>query len=388
MSVERILVVHNAYLHRGGEDSVVEAEVALLASKGHDVRQFIRSNDEIGRQGLARTALDTLWSTSSAHAVEQVIADFRPDVIHAHNTFPLISPSIYWTAHRARVPVVQTLHNFRLLCPQAMFLRHGRICEDCLGHLPLPGMLRGCYRDSIPQSSLLGAMSILHRSVGTYRNRVTRYVALNEFCRDKFIQGGLPPEKIVVKPNFVHERSHIPGRRSGLLFVGRLSPEKGIHVLAEVARRLPDGSVTVIGEGPEARLLEGIPAVRMLGYCGSDAVAQAMRNAIALLVPSVWHETFGMTAIEAFSAGTPVVASRIGNLASLVRDGENGLLSEPGSVESLFKAASHALRNPDAMAAMGGIAYQDFRTHYSAEKNYRMLTGIYEDAIAARATAI
>ena len=182
---------------------MVEAEIALLRSHGHDVETYFRSNDDVTGMSAVALAGGTLWSARTSHEVARVIGRFQPDVIHAHNTFPLISPSLYWAAARAGVPVVQTLHNFRLMCLNALFLREGKVCEDCMGHLPWRGVARACYRGSRAASAVLAGMLTLHRGLGTYRHKVARYIALNEFCRGKFIEGGLPAERVVVKPNFV-----------------------------------------------------------------------------------------------------------------------------------------------------------------------------------------
>ena len=213
----KILIAHNAYRHRGGEDLVVEAETEMLRANGHEVIELRRDNKSM-RGGKLSLAMDSLWSRSAYDELASLIVDRKPDVIHAHNTFPQLSPAIYWSAARADVPVVQTLHNFRLLCAQAMFLRNGKICEDCLGKLPWRGVLRKCYRDSLGESAALVSMLALHRHLGTYVHKVTRYIALSEFSRRRFIDGGLPAERITVKPNFVEIASAPEGVRANGLY--------------------------------------------------------------------------------------------------------------------------------------------------------------------------
>ena len=377
----RVLVVHNAYQQKGGEDSVMQAEVAMLSEQGHSVELFLRHNDAINQMHRATAALQTLWSGPAAREFEALLRSFNPDVVHVHNTFPLISPSIYWVAHRLGVPVVQTLHNFRILCPQAMFLREGKVCEDCLGKLPWRGAVRGCYRDSRLQSTVLASMDTLHRGIGTWRNKVTRYIALNEFCRSKFIVGGLPAERIVVKPNFVDFEAPPKAARTGFLFVGRLSAEKGIDVLAGAATLLPNPQLRIAGDGPNADLLDGVTGVHRLGRLPSAEVLNEMNGALAVVVPSIWYETFGMVVVEAFACGTPVIASRIGVLPCLVKEGETGLLFEPGNPRDLADKMTWALTHPQKMDEMGRNARALYEAEFTAERNHQQLMAIYQDAI-------
>lgn len=266
----RIVIVHNAYQHRGGEDAVVESEIALLRTHGHVVETYTRHNNEMGGMSSLVLARQTLWSNQTIRDIDALIHRYRPDVIHAHNTFPLVSPSLYWAADGAGIPLVQTLHNFRLMCLNALFLRDGRVCEDCMGKLPLKGIVNACYRGSYSASVALAGMLALHRGLGTYRNKVSRYIALNTFCRDKFIEGGLPASRITVKPNFVAwpvesdvHREHDRGNH--FLFVGRLSPEKGVAVLADALALLSASTLRVAGDGPDAIIFDGKPGVVLLG---------------------------------------------------------------------------------------------------------------------------
>jgi glycosyltransferase involved in cell wall biosynthesis len=378
----RILVVHNAYQHRGGEDSVVEAEIALLRSRDHEVETCFRSNDDVGSMPSLTLARHTLWSPRTSHDLAELIRHFQPDVIHAHNTFPLISPSLYWAAARAGVPVVQTLHNFRLMCLNALFLRDGKVCEDCMGHVPWRGVVRACYRGSRASSAALAGMLTLHRGLGTYQNKVARYIALNEFCRGKFIEGGLPAERVVVKPNFVDFAAPPPAPRAGLLFVGRLSVEKGVATLAKAMTLLADAQLRVAGDGPEAGLLNGVVGVTCLGSLPGEVVRQEMSCATALVVPSICYENFPRTIAEAFACELPVIASRIGALADIVRDGETGLLFEPGNPRDLADKMAWAQSHPEQMAAMGCRARAQYEAEFSAEVNYQRLMDIYDGVLA------
>ena len=378
----RILIVHNSYQQRGGEDSVVEAEAKMLGEHGHEVEMLQRSNDEIVNMSHIQLAQDTLWSRKASRQVDELISGFKPDVVHTHNVFPLLSPSIYWILKRRGVPVVQTLHNFRLLCPQAMLLRDGLACEDCVGLLPFPGIRHGCYRGSRVQTAVVTAMIGLHRGIGTWQDKVTRYIALNEFCRHKFIEGGLPADRIVVKPNCVEFPS--PGidhnLRVGFLFVGRLSPEKGISVLAGAASKTK-ANLRVVGTGPEANVLTGLPpTVVRLGALSSEAVMKEMTGARALVMPSISYEGVPRTLVEAFACGLPVIASRIGSLAELINDGVNGLLFNPGDSIDLAEKINWANGNSEAMANMGIAARETFEKHYTPARNYELLMDIYRAA--------
>lgn len=379
----RILVVHNRYQHAGGEDSVAASEIELLRTYGHEVELYGRDNHEI--DGMSRVGLlgQTLWSRESAAALRERMASFRPDVVHVHNTFPLISPSVYWAANAAGVPVVQTLHNFRLMCPQAMYLRNGRVCESCAGAVPWRSVVHGCYRGSRVQSAVLSSMLMLHRGLGTYQHKVTRYIALNDFCRRKFIEAGLPAERIVIKPNFVDFSPPPPRERQGFLYVGRLSAEKGVDVLASAFASNPALSLRVAGDGPERFRLEGMPGIALCGGLSGDQVREEMSRAMALVMPSIWYENFPRVLVEAMGCGLPVIASRIGALAELIQDGETGILFTPGDSDDLARKLAWAAANPDKLGLMGARARAEYEARYTAGQNYAQLIQIYTDAIAA-----
>lgn len=381
----RILVAHNSYIQRGGEDAVVEAEVGLLLRHDHQVTLLTRDNREIEGIGAGRLTLDTLWSNDSVRRCRTAIADFQPDIIHVHNTFPLISPSIYWAAANADIPVVQTLHNFRLICPQAMLLRDGAVCEDCLGRAPWPAIAHGCYHGSRPQSGLLAAMLVMHRAIGTWRNKVARYIALNDFCRRKFVTSGLPAERIAVKPNFVDPPAMPKGTRAGGLFVGRLAPEKGIATLLTALDRLPQSELRIAGDGPERPLLAAHPRAQWLGPLAPAEVLRRMGSSAYLAMPSLWYENFPRTLVEAFACGLPVIASRIGALAELVDDGRTGLLFAPGDAADLAAKIEWAEAHPEEMRRMGAAARAEYERCYTPDINYGQLMDIYREALAAAA---
>lgn len=383
MSALRILVVHNRYQLAGGEDAVVQAEVELLRRNGHAVEAYLRDNGELRDMNAVNAFAQTLWSRRTAGDVEALVRTFRPDVIHAHNTFALVSPSLYWHASRLGIPVVQTLHNFRLFCVQGMFLHESRVCEDCMGRVPWRGVARKCYRESGAQSAAVATMLAMHRALGTYRHKVTRYIALNEFCRQKFIEGGLPASRIAVKPNFVDIERPPMRVRAGGLYVGRLSPEKGIDVLVSAVQKVPHVRLEVIGSGPLGSSVAGHPQITSAGWLQPEEIYERMRRRAYLVMPSIWYENFPRTLVEAFANGLPVIASRLGAMRELIEHGRTGLLFEPGSAEDLARHIEWAEAFPEKMRSMGENARKLYEARYTSRHNYQRLVAIYEDALAA-----
>lgn len=380
-----ILFVHNAYQQFGGEDAVVASEIALLRARGHAVELYQRHNDELHGLPPATAALAALWSRHAARQVGAACDLLQPDLIHVHNTFPLISPSIYWTAARKRIPVVQTLHNFRLLCPQGTFLRQGGVCEDCLGKSPWRAVVRKCYRGSAQQSAVLAGMLSVHRAAGTFQTRITRYIALSAFSRERFIAGGLPAERIRIKPNFVESAAQGEcTTRSGGLYVGRLSEEKGIGTLLAALRLSGTARVDAIGTGPLQQAVTRQLGERYLGFRSRDDILRKMGAAAFLIVPSMCLEQQPTTLLEAFSCGLPVIASRLGALTSLVEEGVTGLLFNPGDPADLASKIAWACAHASDMARMGRAARADYAAKYTPSINYHMLLDIYEDAIQAK----
>ena len=382
----RVIVAHNAYLQKGGEDGVVAAEVALLKSCGHEVFVLHRSNEEIAAMNVVPLAAATIWSAGTHARMSELIAAHRPDVVHVHNTLPLLSPSLHWGAADAGVAVVQTLHNFRLDCPQGMYLRNGRVCEDCAGRTPWPAITHACYRQSAAQSAVVVTMLAVHRAIGTWRRKVDRFIALTDFSRRKFVAAGLAADRIVVKPNFVEDGTPGTAELHGFLFVGRLAEEKGIDVLAAACQE-PGARVRVAGEGPLGPRLQGIARVERLGALSPADVHREMDGALALVLPSICYENFPRAVAEAFACGLPVIASRIGSLAELVDDGVTGLLFEAGAPAELARAMRWAESHPERMAAMGRAARLRYEKLYTPEVNHGQLLQVYRAAIAQRRSA-
>jgi len=390
----KILIAHNWYQQAGGEDAVVKAEARLLEDNGDTVVRYERSSNELRHNGVLAsmaTATGVVWSSSSYHSLESILRETQPDIAHFHNTFPLISPSAYFACAEKRVPVVQTLHNYRLICPGGQLLRKGRICESCVRKdIRWPGVVHGCYRGNRAMTATTAAMLAVHGAFGTWKRKVSLYVALSEFARAKFIEGGLPRERITVKPNFVPSAvKDGDGARDSFLFVGRLSPEKGPQLLpaawSHLKARIP---LHILGDGPlradiAAQAASAQPSLIFVhGRCSTEQVVSSMASARCLVVPSVCYEGFPLSVAEAFSCGLPVIAARIGSLAEIVRDGVTGLQFEPGNPEDLAAKVVWAWEHPKEISQMGRNARAEFETKYEPQKNYKMLMEIYERAMA------
>lgn len=349
--------------------------------------RYTAHNDQVAKMSRSALAQATVWNQAVYRELRALIRKEHPQVAHFHNTLPLISPAAYYAARAEGVPVVQTLHNYRLLCPNALFFRKGGVCEDCLGKtFPWPGVVHACYRESRPASGTVAAMLSAHRTLGTWRGAVDLYVALTEFARRKFVEGGLPSEKIVVKPNFVHPDPGI-GRARGdyVLFVGRLSEEKGLDTLLAAQEQLgKQVQFKLLGDGPLApRVAEAARRQNLewLGRLPKDRVVDIMKDAQALIFPSVWYEGFPMVIAEAYAVGLPVIASDLGSMSSLIEHGRTGLRFRPGDPEDLTGQVKWAMTHPAELGRMRQAARAKFESEYTAERNYQLLRETYERII-------
>jgi glycosyltransferase involved in cell wall biosynthesis len=350
--------------------------------------KFVRDNRDIPAQSGLALAANAIWSGQSRQELKAAINRCRPDVIHAHNTMPLISPSAYYAAGSSSVPIVKTLHNFRPLCLPGVFFRDGKVCEDCLTKsVCWPGIKHACYRGSGKASAAVATTFAIHRTLGTWSRKIDRYIALTNFAREKFIEGGLPPDRVVVKPNFTFDRG-IAGdatdshARQGALFVGRLSREKGVLTMISAWK---DGPLplTVIGDGPLLNQLESNAptSVTFAGEKLPAEVSAAMNEAMFLVMPSEWYEGFALVLVEAFSRGLPVIASRLGAMAEIVEDGITGLHFRARDAADLAEKATWAAGHPVEMRQMGRNARETYLKKYTPEMNYKKLISIYEDVI-------
>ncbi|MBT8216347.1 MAG: glycosyltransferase [Acidimicrobiia bacterium] len=389
----RVLLIHNRYALRGGEDESTDAERALLESNGHAVEMLEVSNEGLSdtlevRRATAALGMGvrSIWSRQAGRAVDDHIARFQPDIVHVQNTFPKLSPAVHYAAQRNGVPVVQTLRNYRLICPKASFFRDGAPCEDCLGKLvPTPSVRHGCYRDSRATTVWVAAGQAIHTALGTWRSEVDLFISPSEFTRHKYIESGLiPADRIVVKPNFLADDPG-PGTGEGdyFLFVGRLSEEKGIATLLAAWSQVPHTErLEIIGNGPLNSEVEAFaarhPGVTWQGRVSNDEAVRAMGRAKALIFPSVWYETFGRVAMEAFATGTPVIGSDLGAVAEVVAGSDAGMLFEPGNASELAKAINWAVGERGAMRDMRRAARATYEDKYTAAGNYDQLLAAYE----------
>jgi glycosyltransferase involved in cell wall biosynthesis len=386
----RVLVVHNRYQQAGGEDSVFANEVELLRSGGCEVDTLEVSNDAItGRVAELSAALRVVSNPEGRCLAASAIQRARPDVVHVHNFFPRLSPALFDACSAMGVPAVWTLHNYRIACANGLLFRDGHVCEDCLGRAPWPAVRHRCYRGSTAGSAAVAAMIGWHRARGTWRRKVARFIALSDFARDLYVRAGVPADRISVKPNFVADPLPLlagPAAGSrGAVFVGRLSPEKGAATMLAAWRQVPSVPLTILGDGPERAMLEAAapPNVRFLGFQNRDAVLRAMASAQALVVPSTWYENFPMTVVEAMALGTPIIASNIGALRTIVTHGHNGLHFLPGDAADLARVVNAAFADSKRLGALRQGARATWEATMAPARNLATLLNIYDEAQAA-----
>jgi glycosyltransferase involved in cell wall biosynthesis len=387
----RILLIHNRYRSEmaSGENRIVDQETELLRDGGHTVIPFIRESDEIARFGLldrARLPARVVWSEADRHELLRLARRTRPDVVHIHNTFPLISPSVVYAAAQSELPIVMTLHNFRLFCANGMLYRDGHVCESCLGSSPLPGLLHACYRGSRLATTPIVSNIALHGLLRTW-DRVDAFIVLSRFAREKVVEGGLPESRVIVKPNSVPRPLRVrDGAGDHFVFLGRLSPEKGPDLLLSAwSREL--GTLMMVGDGPMRGVLERRArdlgdSVRLLGHRSAAECSQVLRAARALIVPSRVYEGFPVAVAEAYAHGVPVIAPAHGPFPDIVQEGVTGLLFRPGDAVDLGYRM-RLISDEGASLRMGLGAHEAFEATYTHERNLAALESIYELVCAA-----
>jgi glycosyltransferase involved in cell wall biosynthesis len=387
----KAILIHNSYQCYGGEDTVFEQEVELLRRQGHEVVVYRRSNSEIHsypRLGHIVLAKRAIWAGDTRDEVARLIRTEKPDLVHVHNTFLMISPSVYSACFDAGVPVIQTLHNYRLLCPGGNLMRNGHTCDQCVRGTLLHSVVHGCYRDSRPATATLALMLAAHRALQTWTTMVDCYIALSQFAARKFVEGGLPAHKITVKPNFVLPDPGM-GNDSGdyALFIGRLSSEKGPDILLNAWKHVRACvPLLIIGDGQMRGRLKAEfqydPRVRFCGQMRRAEVFEALKHARFLVFPSRNYESFPVTIVEAYACGVPVIASAMGAMEEIVADGRTGLLFRPGDSEHLAEKIEWAWNHADDLKQMRHECRREFELQYSAERNYQLLMAIYDRVLS------
>jgi glycosyltransferase involved in cell wall biosynthesis len=391
----KILIAHNSYQRPGGEDAVCESEMRLLREAGHEVIEYMRHNDEIHEYGLiekASLSWRTSWSDRTNRELRKILASESPDIAHFHNTFPLISPSAFYACGAANVPVVQTLHNYRLLCPSGNLSREGRICEECISHSVFRSVVHGCYHNSRLASVAVAGMLTVHGLLNTWAEQVDLFLVCTEFARRKFVDAGFDQEHIRIKPNFIAPDPGPSSRRGATaLYVGRLSQEKGPRLLPVAWSKLNEAiPLEIVGEGPLVTPLKidcaflSLRSVQFTGWLDARATVKRLHAARFLVVPSLCYEGFPMVIAEAYACGVPVIAAGLGGLAEIVRDGSTGLHFAPGNADDLAAKVEWAWRHPQEMEAMGRSARMEFEAKYNASAALVGLERAYESVLTSR----
>ena len=388
----RILQVHNTYRPRwGGEDTVVDLEANLLRRNGHEVARLSAWTGELERASplrLIAAGFGTVWSFRGYSDARKAIEVHKPDILHVHNTFPLLSPSIFWAADRAGIPVVQTLHNYRFACANALLLRDDKPCEDCVGRFPLAALRYRCYGPSFMRTSAVVAMNVVHRWLGTFHTKIHAYIALTDFSKEVFVRAGLPSERIFVKPNFNSDPGNLTSLRSPrFVFAGAIARAKGVHLLLDAwAKLLPVGyQLMMIGDGPDRDELEKRHAgISSIVWCGSLPRAKVIELIAAsewLVLPSLAYENFAMSVLEAFSLGTPVIVPNHGAFAAIVTKEKEGFLFSSGQLDSLIATLKEALTTSSTTwQQLSANARNKFLREYTGQTNYEQIMTIYQRA--------
>lgn len=387
----RILILHNNYRIAGGEESVVRSEADLLKSKGHVVAELFRHNLEIDNYSFsqkAKLSVEAAWSRRSYEKVQSVVRDFQADIVHVHNTHLLWSPSVFAAAREAGAATVMTLHNFRVTCLNAVLFRDGQDCTECVDHGIWRGVVHRCYENSLAGSAAMARVIHINRSRGTWKDEVDAFIAMTKNGRTVFVQAGLPENRIHLKPNFI--KDPLEGRAvaesgRGALFIGHLIPIKGIQILMEAWRRI-DYPLRVVGTGSlSTSLRASAPSnVEFTEPLSLPKILDLISDSSFVLFPSVCRETFSRVIVETFAMGRPVIASRHGSMAEIIRHGQTGLLYEPFSVDDLRDKVLSLASDPELAKALGRAARLDYLDHYTADVNYARLMEIYQSALNNR----
>jgi len=389
----KILVGHNYYQQPGGEDAVFRSEVAMLKGFGHEVCLYERRNDEIKPDIFSRIshAASLRYSKNSYRQMCALIRSFKPDLAHFHNIFYVMTPAVLDACKDQGVPVVLSVHNFRLVCLNGLFFRGGKPCEDCLPGSRVSGIMHRCFRGSLALSVLAADMTDYHWRRKTWTDTVDRLVVATQFSKEKYVQAGIPAGKLSVLPHFVEGPpaiAKINGRYA--LYAGRLSQEKGVDILLEAWKNIKDIPLYIVGTGPKQKDMEtlikdqGLSNVTMLGFLESSEFQKVLSQARFLVVPSVCYENFPRVVVEAYACGVPVLANRLGTMEEIVEEGRTGLLFSNSDPEDLAAKARSMVHDEDKYAQLCINTRQVYDLKYTPQKHYQCLLRIYESLIQKR----
>lgn len=382
---ENVLIVHNYYQIPGGEDTVVANEKKMLEDHGHKVILYTRNNSELKEMSKfqkLKLPFTTIFNPRTYKDIKRIIRKENIDVVHVHNTLNLISPAVYYAARSMRIPVVQTVHNFRFVCPGATFYRDGHICEDCVRNGLKTAVKYGCYRKSKLQTLACVVTLKFHSLTNIYHK--INYICLTDFTKQK-LESFTKEAKVFIKPNFVYDIGLKDAYDYYYLFVGRVEEIKGINILIDAFKNMPDKKLKIAGQGDLDDLIknkvikEHLNNIELLGYQNRESVNRLLKNAKALIMCSQWYETFGMVIAEAYSCGTPVIVGNIGNIKELVLPGKTGELFCYNSYEKLIEAIKIFEKNDYHTYSLN--AYDFFKNRLNAELNYMQLIKIYKNIV-------
>ncbi len=382
----RVALFHNRYAQRGGEDAAFDLEIELLRKAGCVVHAFTVDSGEVrGPVAMLRTALSARSSSRMAERVVRCVGQHPVDVAHVHNFFPLLTPAVHETLFMLGIPIVQTLHNYRLACAHGGFLRDGRNCEECVVRGPWNAVRHGCWRGSRLATAVWADTTRVNRRRGTWE-RVDRFLAPSEFARRKLLEVGLPADRTLVLPDAVQDPGVCASSGSGAVYVGRLSPEKGVGLLLDAWRGLSDVPLRIVGSGPDAAELErraaGLDNLHFVGEQLRERVAEEIARASFLVAPSLCYETFGLAAAEALAAGRPIVVPRGTALEELAAGGRSGVLFDSGDAASLATACRELASDPARCALLGVEARAHFEDTLAPERRTGVLLGVYRSVLS------
>jgi glycosyltransferase involved in cell wall biosynthesis len=391
----RILLVHNRYRSDApsGENRVVDQEGEALAALGHDVVRFGRNSDEIDQWSIAKKAslpARTVWSHETYRELKAALREHRPEVVHVHNTFPLLSTAVLYACRDLRVPVVATIHNYRLECANGMFFRSGAVCHDCSRGLPVRAVLHNCYRDSRAASAARVLDMSVHRRA--WRSLVSAYVFISVSERDLMRGLDLASDRVFVRHNLIPRRSRPRvAPTPTVVYAGRLHEVKGVRLLMAGWDRYcsqsgePGLSLIIVGGGPleneVAAWASSRQSVELTGTVSSDRCAELISRARAVLLPSTWEETFGLVAVEAMAASVPPIAAGHGSFTELITPGVDGVLFSPGNPQALALAIADVDTNPGHYEFYGDEARKTYELRFDPQRSIEELLGIYRYAI-------